>query len=75
MTTLNDHLLHANALRADILASPDTWLPRREILLEWLDGFLGRAKGSSYELRETEAADLTALDRFLRKSKVPVAVA
>ena len=75
MNTLNEHLLQARALRADIIAAPEVWLPRREILLQWLDGFLGRAKTPSYALGETEEADLTALDRFLRTKKVPVAPA
>lgn len=67
-----EHVLHAKSLQADILAAPDVWLPRREILLNWLSDFLQRATGKNYELRETEAADLTALDQFLRKRKVPV---
>ncbi len=71
----SEHFLHARALRADILATPDVWLPRREILLEWLEGFLGRAETSRYELGPTEATDLTELDRFLRKKKVPIAAA
>jgi hypothetical protein len=70
-----EHLLHAKSLQADILAAPDVWLPRREILLDWLTGFLRRAEVKAYELGETEAADLTALDQFLRKRKVPVAAA
>jgi hypothetical protein len=66
-------LVHARALRADILAAPNVWLPRREILLEWLDGFLQRAAAARYELEPTEASDLEALDQFLRTQKVPVA--
>ncbi len=68
----SEHLLHARALRADIVAAPEVWLPRREILLEWLDGFALRAKAPGYDLGETEAADLTALDQFLRRKKIPV---
>jgi hypothetical protein len=75
MNKHTDHLNHAKALQADILASPDVWLPRREILLDWLTGFLRRATVKSYELGESEASDLTALDQFLRKRKVPVAAA
>ena len=69
----NEHLLHARTLRADILAAPAVWLPRREALLQWLDGFLLRAGGPAYALGETEAADLKALDQFLRRQLVPVA--
>jgi hypothetical protein len=73
MNQHHEHLVHARALRADILAAPSVWLPRREILLDWLDKFLQRVAVASYELGETEAADLVALDKFLRKKSVPVA--
>jgi hypothetical protein len=73
MTNNHEHLMHARALQADILAAPGVWLPRRDILLEWLNAFLVRAAASKYELEESEAADLRALDQFLRKQKVPVA--
>lgn len=75
MPKANEHVLHARTLRNDILAAPDVWLPRREVLLQWLDGFLLRADKPAYLLGETEAADLTALDLFIRKKKVPVAMA
>ena len=67
-----DQLSQAHALRASILAAPDVWLPRRAILLEWLDDFLQRAAAATYELLPGDAADLDALDRFLRKQKVPI---
>jgi hypothetical protein len=67
------HLTHARALRADILAAPAVWLPRREVLLEWLAAFLLRAETSSYVLGDTEADDLAALEQFLRKKKIPLA--
>jgi hypothetical protein len=73
MQTLNQYVTQARALRADILGAPTVWLPRREILLEWLNGFLLRAEKSRYELGETEPGDLVALDHFLRKKRVPVA--
>jgi hypothetical protein len=69
----HEHLVHARALRADIIAAPAVWLPRRDILVDWLDGFLKRVTAPKYELGETEAADLAALDKFLRKKSVPVA--
>jgi hypothetical protein len=68
-----EHLVHARALRADILAAPGVWLPRRDILVEWLEKFSQRAAAPKYELGETEAADLVALEKFLRKKSVPVA--
>lgn len=71
MNQHHEHLVHARALRADILAAPGVWLPRRDILLDWLDKFLQRIAVANYELGETEAADLVALDKFLRKRAVP----
>lgn len=73
MNPHHEHLVHARALRADILAAPDVWLPRREILLDWLDKFLQRVVTPAYTLGESEAADLAALEKFLRKRLVPVA--
>lgn len=71
----SEHFRQAKSLRADILGAPDLWIPRREILLEWLNGFLRRAEAPTYHLGETEAADLSALDGFLRTKKVPIASA
>ncbi|HVS51194.1 MAG TPA: hypothetical protein VHD62_02470 [Opitutaceae bacterium] len=73
MSSNREHLAHAHALQADISAAPEVWLPRREILLEWLEKFLQRVAAPDYELGETEADDLAALDKFLRKKMVPVA--
>lgn len=73
MNQNSEHLRHARSLQADILAAPDIWLPRREILLEWLKSFLVRAAAPRYELDVCEASDLRALDQFLRRQKVPVA--
>jgi hypothetical protein len=73
MNDHKQHLNHARALRADILGSPDVWLPRRDAVLEWLNGFLLRAAQPRYELGDSEASDLVALDQFLRKKHVPAA--
>jgi hypothetical protein len=43
--------------------------------VQWLDGFLLRARAPAYALEETEAADLKALDLFLRGKMIPVASA
>jgi hypothetical protein len=66
------HLSHARALLADIAGSPTIYLPRRDILVEWLQAFVGRAQATSYDLPDTEAKDLAALDEFLRANNVPV---
>lgn len=71
MSKNNPHLVHARTLRSDLLAAPEVWLPRREVVLGWLNEFLTRAEAPRYELEETEAADLGALDQFMRRHKVP----
>jgi hypothetical protein len=68
-----EKLVHARQLRADIAAAPDVWLPRRDILITWLDTFLTRIAAPKSVLGETDAADLVALERFLRHQKVPAA--
>ena len=73
MTDHNEHLIHARALQADILAAPGVSLPRREDLLEWLKKFLARAAAPRYVFAASEADDLRALDHFLRRQEVPVA--
>jgi hypothetical protein len=68
----NTQLAQARDLRAAILAAPTVWLPRREILVEWLNVFLLRAAVPGAELEESDTSDLDALDRFLRKQHVPL---
>ncbi|ACB76828.1 hypothetical protein [Opitutus terrae] len=75
MSTLNHHVLHARALRADLLASPTVWVPRREVLLDWLAELLARAQDPHYVFDATAMKDLDAVDRFLRDNKVPTAPA
>lgn len=67
-----EQVTRARTLRADILAAPDVWLPRREVLLDWLNLFILRAGSSHQEADVMENDDLDALDRFLRKQKIPV---
>jgi hypothetical protein len=71
MNTLDPHHTHARELRADLLASPTVWLPRREVILNWLGAFLQRGATSKYVLGVTEENDLAELDQFLRKNDVP----
>ena len=67
--------VHARALLADIQGAPQTSLPRRETLVDWLNAFLVRADRRGYVSEATETADLVALDKFLRSHEVPVAAA
>jgi len=64
--------LHAKSLLADIQGAPDTVLPRREALVEWLTGYLLRSDRRGYVMDPAEATDLAALDKFLRSHEVPV---
>jgi hypothetical protein len=75
MNTPTECLNQARALRTDIASAPGIWLPRRDDMTGWLNAFVKRAEDGAYELGETEAADLVALDQFLRKKRVPVAQA
>lgn len=71
MNPPQEQLAFARTLRTEILEADAVWLPRREDLLTWLSGFIGRAQAADYELGKTEVADLAALDRFLRRRHVP----
>ena len=73
MSNRTKHLTHAQALLTGIHAQPDAYLPRRDILVEWLDGFVVRAKSDHYVLGVTEADDLVALDGFLRGKDIAIA--
>lgn len=54
-----------------MLAAPNVWLPRREVLLEWLSAFLQRAAAPKYVLEPSDASDLDALEQYLRGNNVP----
>ena len=65
--------VHARSLLADIQGAPQTALPRREALVDWLNALLARAERRGYVMAPTETADLVALEKFLRSHEVPVA--
>ena len=69
-----NHQTHARSLLADIEGAPGTILPRRETIVEWLNGYLLRTDRRGYVMDPTEADDLIELDKFLRLHAVPVAV-
>ena len=50
MTELKTYQMYATTLRADIDAAANDGLPRREVLLDWLDDFLLRAKKRGFEM-------------------------
>ena len=65
---------HAKTMQGEIQSAPNTRLPRRQPILDWLKNFLLRSDKKGYVLGETEVADLTALQLFLREYGVPVLV-
>ena len=64
---------HAKSLLAGIQGAPETYLPRREIIVDWLNGYLLRSDRRGYVVDPTEADDLIQLDKFLRTHQVPIA--
>jgi hypothetical protein len=71
MTELKTYQVYATSLHNDIEAAANNGLPRREVLLEWLDDFLLRAKKRSFQMEQTDVDNLTALDQFVRFSGIP----
>ena len=63
---------HAKALLAGIEGAPDTYLPRRAVIVDWLNGYLLRSDRRDYVMDPTEADDLAELEKFLRQHDVPV---
>ena len=69
----NPQLIQARALRSDLIAAPGVWLPRREIVLGWLNELVTRGETPRYQPEETDAADLGALEQFMRDHHIPIA--
>jgi hypothetical protein len=63
----------ARSLLADIQGAPDTALPRRELIVEWLRSYLLRSHRSGSAEEAAETGDLLALEQFLRAHDVPAA--
>jgi hypothetical protein len=74
MTELKTYQEYATSLYTDIHAVVKDGLPRREVLLDWLDDFLQRAKKRGFEMAQADVNDLTALDQFVRINKIPATV-
>ena len=69
----NTNQAHAKSLLADIQGAPETYLPRREVIVEWLNGYLLRSDRRGYVMDSTETDDLVELEKFLRTHEVPLA--
>ncbi len=71
MTELKTYQVYATSLHADIEAAVNDGLPRREVLLSWLDDFLLRVKKRGFEMVKEDVDNLTALDQFVRFNRIP----
>jgi hypothetical protein len=74
MTELTSYQVYATSLHDDIKAAANDGLPRREVLLDWLDDFLTRAKKRGFEMAPADLENLTALDQFVRFNGIPATV-
>jgi hypothetical protein len=71
MTELKNYQVYATSLHADIEAAVNDGLPRRQVLLDWLDDFLLRVKKRGFQMEQGDVDDLTALDQFVRFNRIP----
>jgi hypothetical protein len=74
MNELKTYQTYATSLLADIQAVAKNDLPRREVILDWLDEFLLRSKKRGFVMGQTDVDDLTALDLFVRVNQIPASV-
>ena len=70
MTELKTYQVYATSLHADIAGAVNDGLPRREVLLHWLDEFLLRTKKRGFEMPREDVENLTALDQFVRFNRI-----
>ena len=74
MTDLKTYQVYATSLHADIHAVVKDGLPRREVLLDWLDDFLLRAKKRGFQMEQAEVNNLIALDQFVHMNGIPATI-
>ena len=74
MTELKTYQEYATSLHTDIHAVVKDGIPRREVLLDWLDDFLLRAKKRGFQMEQAEVDNLIALDQFVHMNGIPATV-
>ena len=74
MNSFNKYQAYARSLLDDIQAVAAEVLPRRDLLINWLDAFVQRAGQFGFQLEPDELDTLIALDRFLRINRIPAKV-
>jgi hypothetical protein len=71
MPNLTVDQTRAQSILADIQGAPDTVLPRRDLIVEWLRSYLQHPDRSGSAAEAADAGDLLALEQFLRAHDVP----
>lgn len=71
MIELKTYQAYATSLHSDITGAVNDGLPRRQVLLDWLDDFLLRARKRGFEPAGEDRENLTALDQFVRFNRIP----
>jgi hypothetical protein len=74
MTDLKTYQVYAVSLLADLQAVAKNSVPRREVLLDWLDDFLERTKTRGFKMAQGEVENLIALDQFVHRNGIPATV-
>ena len=74
MTDLKTYQVFAVSLLADLQAAAKIGVPRREVLIDWLDDFLVRSKRRGFEMEQAEVDDLIALDEFVHRNGIVASV-
>lgn len=74
MTSSQPHQAYAHSLQADLQAAPRADVPRRDVLLGWLEDFLRRAAAKGFALASEDLENLIALDKFVRVNRIPATV-
>ena len=64
---------YATSLLTDLQRSTDL-IPRREVLVNWLEDFLQRTAQRGFQMEPTEVEDLVAVDQFIRVNGIPATV-
>ncbi len=74
MTDLKTYQVYAASLLDDLQAAAKNGVPRREVILDWLDDFLVRTKKRGFQMEQAEVENLIALDQFVHRNGIPATV-
>ncbi|HZL46762.1 MAG TPA: hypothetical protein VFC28_11085 [Opitutaceae bacterium] len=71
MTESSNYQTYATSLLADFRALNKGDVPRQEVLTDWLEDFLLRARRHAFTIGPTDVENLNALDDFVRLNRIP----